>query len=179
MYYLACLEEVVNVVPPCELKLLVMFIPYSLRAFYRRLSLQRPDSDQIYEAMLQATKDSMRCIRSRKICDLLIALKRIGVGTSDVEFGIKKTCYMLSDWYKLKVKMRIMREKIKDAFGDLKKDEIANAKTWKKCKRSIPPDIRVEYLNRWRQYIRRYKSGWIKKNKSKVRWLRGKWKPKR
>ena len=68
-----------------------MLLTDNLRACYRRMSLGRPDSDRIYQAMIQATIGSMKCVQPRKVCDLLITLKRYKLGTAEVEYGIKKT----------------------------------------------------------------------------------------
>ena len=103
---------------------ITMFIPYTLRASYWRLCETRPDSNRIYDAMIQATFDNMKCVRSRKICDLFISLKHLGIGTSEVEYSVKRTCSILSDRYKRITKMKIMRVKIGDAFKNLKDDRI-------------------------------------------------------
>ena len=108
-----------------------MFIPYTLQTFYSRLCNGFYGSNQIFKAMMQATKDSMKKIRARKICDFLISLKRLKIGTGDVESNVRRTCDILSVDNKVKVIMQIMRQKVADAFKCLKEVQLSNSKSWR------------------------------------------------
>ena len=74
-----------------------MIIPYTLQAFYRRISSGEPDGDRVYDAMVQATKGSSRYTRSRKACDLLVKLRRSGLAVNEVEHSVERTCQILSE----------------------------------------------------------------------------------
>ena len=124
---------------------------------------------------MQATKDSMRKIRARKICDFLVSLKRLRIGTGDVESSVRKTCSILSTARRVGVVMQIMRQKISDAFKDFKRLQLHDSKTWKKNKRAIPIEIRCGYLNKWRRYTGEYKRSLVSHFKKRVDWLRNKW----
>ena len=126
-----------------------MLIPRNLQAFYRYLSNRRPGSNQIFNAMMQATKGSTDYIQARKVCDLLVALKKQNMATNDIEYGVRKTCRMLSRRQQMVVKMSIMRKKIGDAFTDMARKKARSSKTWKETKKIVKENMRVEYLNRW------------------------------
>ena len=125
-----------------------MIIPFNLQASYHEMSLGRQGEGQIYDAMMQATKGSFKSVYARKICDLLVSLKKNGVATNEIEFGIRKSCYMLSDKRKMQIKMEIMRRKIVDAFQELAKKKIESARIWREKKKLITADIRVRYINK-------------------------------
>ena len=65
-----------------------MLIPRALQAFYRQLSYRGHDSNRVYDAMIQATKDSIEYIRARKVCDLLVTMRKSKVATNEVEYGV-------------------------------------------------------------------------------------------
>ena len=54
--------------------------------------------------------------------------------------------------------------------------KIESARIWREKKKLITADIRVRYLNKWRNSIRELKQKLTDKNRSKVEWLRKKWK---
>ena len=109
---------------------ITMIIPQHLQAFYREISLsvERHDQDQVYEAMMQATRSSFESVRARKVCDLLVTLKKNNVATNDVEHGIRRSCCKLTCRQQLVVRMDIMRAKIKDAYKDMARKRIENAR---------------------------------------------------
>lgn len=131
-----------------------MIIPLNLQVSYHKMSPERQDDGQIYDEMMQATKGSFKSVCARKICDFLVSLKKSGVATNEIEFGIRKSCYMLSKKRKMQIKMEIMRRKIGDAFKELAKKKRESARIWREKKRFITGDIRVRYLNKWRNSIR-------------------------
>ena len=125
---------------------------------------------------MQATRSSFESVRARKVCDLLVTLKKNNVATNDVEHGIRRSCCKLTCRQQLVVRMDIMRAKIKDAYKDMASKRIENAKIWKECKKVIVGLIRVRYLNKWRESIMNLKQRLVTKNNSKVKWLKSKWK---
>ena len=153
-----------------------MIIPNYLQASYRKLSYKGQDSDRIYDAMMQGTKGSFESVHARKVCDLLVTLKKCNIATNDVENGVRRSCRMLSEKRKMVIKMDIMRKKIRDAFSNMVKTRIANAKIWRENKKLIVGDLRVEYLNKWRDGIMELKRKLIVGNSVKVEWLKKKWK---
>ena len=153
-----------------------MIIPNWLQAFYRRISLKGEDSDRIYNAMMQATKSSFESVHARKVCDLLVTLKKYKVGTNDVEYGVRRSCQLLSEKRKSLIKMEIMRKKIGDAFCVMMKKRRDSARIWKEIKKIIVGNVRVEYLNKWREGMLKLKEKLMVSNSKKVEWLKKKWK---
>ena len=134
-----------------------MYVPHHLQAFYRELSHGRQDSGRIYDAMMQATKGSFQSVHARKVCNLLVTLRRCSIATNDVEHGVRRCCRMLSDKRKMIIKMDIMQKKIMDAFRDMVKKQIESAKIWRESKKLIDGDLRVRYLNKWRDSVKQLK----------------------
>ena len=138
--------------------------------------MERQNNGQLYNAMMQATKGSFKSICARKVCDLLVSLKKSGVATNEVEFGVQKSCYMLSKKRRSEIKMEIMRRKISDAFREMTMRRIESAKIWRDTKKVITGEVRVKYLNKWRDSVNKLKQDLISKNQAKVEWLKKKWK---
>ena len=72
------------------------------------------------------------------------------------------------------IKMQLMRQKIADAYRMLKELKGKNTELWKVCKQTVRGELRVQYLNRWREYMKRLKHSLVKKNEKKIEWLRKK-----
>ena len=150
-----------------------MIIPYTLQVFLRRLSFKGQDSNRIFNAMMQATRGSIEYIQSRKVCDFLVMMKKCKLGTN--EFGVRRTCHLLNSQQQQMIKMKIMRKKIGDAFTELAKKKLNNGRIWREAKKIVTGDIRVKYLNRWRDFIAKFKHQMIVKNTNKVIWAKKKW----
>ena len=133
-----------------------------------------PDSDRAYDAMMQATKGSVKYIRCRKKCDLLVALKKSGLSTNDVEDGVEKTCKMLTEKQRHEVKMKLTRQQIADAYRKLEEVQRKKAALWKQCKQVVTGEVRIRYLNKWREYTKRTKTRLVKENRKKLEWIQRK-----
>ena len=153
----------------------VIMIPHTLQAFYRRISHGDPDCDQIYNAMVQATKASTRYVQLIKACDLLVRLKNSGLATNDVENSAKKPNRLLSEKQRFTLKMQMMRKKISDSYKNMQEKRRTNTETWKDAKKMIIGDVRLRYLNRWREYMRNLKRKLAEKNEKKIAWIKKKW----
>ena len=68
------------------------------------------------------------------------------------------------------IKMQLMRQKIADAYRELKELKGKNTELWKTCKQAVRGELRVHYLNRWREYIKRLNHSLVKKNEKKIEW---------
>lgn len=157
-----------------------MYVPYPLRVVYQTLSsnCENFSSNRTFQAMLHATESTMNEINKRSICKLLRSLRNENIGTSDVEYGIRKMCAVVGDAAQVDIKRKIMRWKVNDAFRVLRETQHANLKIWRESKRCIPLQIRTEYLRNWRLYTDRYKMQLEARNRERVKWLVAKWRKK-
>ena len=74
------------------------------------------------------------------------------------------------------MRVKIMRQKIVDAYKCLKEKTIRNTQSWKENRRLMPRQIRTSYLNKWRVYTCKLKRDLSKKYMDKLKWLKKKWK---
>ena len=152
-----------------------MYINYKLRCAYERLSKRCEDPNRVLQAMIRATKSTMKKLKYRSNCDLLRSLRKHNVATNEVEYGMQKMVKVASNGARNGMKRRIMRWKIDDALRVYRKSQYENARIWK---RIIPVEIRREYLVTWNSFIKDYSSRMLAGEKDKVNWLVSKWKEK-
>ena len=93
-----------------------MIIPYTLQAVYRQLSYESNNSNQVFTAMMHATKSIMKNTRNRNVIYLLRNLIMNNVGTNEVEKNVNKSCKLLGENSKIRVKKMIMKSKVGDAY---------------------------------------------------------------
>ena len=127
---------------------------------------------------MRSTKNTMRSVRARKICDFLVRLKQLKMSTPEVESNIKRTCRLLNEREKQYVKMKIMRKKIADSFECLRSERKNTSRLWKMDKKVIPITIRADYLHRWRSYTELYKRQLSEHFDKRVTWILKKWRSK-
>ena len=125
--------------------------------------------------MVQATKATSKYIHSRKVCDLLVKVKNSGMATNDVEYSAKRLSRLLSAKQRFDVKMQMMRKKISNAYKNMQEKIKINTETWREAKKIIKGEIRIRYLNRWREYIKNLKRSLADKNEKKIAWIKKKW----
>ena len=142
---------------------------------FTKLCRYTDDKDLIITAMIQATKDSVQQIRHSQVIKLLKALRDIHIGTNAVEFGVNKTCSMLSDNAKLTVKMKIMNAKISDAYRELRKATFRKRHTWRESRKVIPGTLLACYMQIWKEHARKCKQAIAKKHEKKIAWLEKRW----
>ena len=102
-------------------------------------NLNNSSSNRVYNTMMRATKSTTNKLNNASICKFLVALRRNGVGTNEVEHNIRRLCKETSINTKNMIKSRIMRWKINDAYKNLRKCEYEDRQVWKESKRDIPP----------------------------------------
>ena len=147
-----------------------------IRRSITNLCSRLTNKDQLINRIMQAVKSSVKTIRKKAVCGLLMKLKRQDVGTNDVEFGLKKTLGALSEAARKVVRRKVMSTKIVDSFRKCRASQIENSKIWKAVKREIPWNVREGYLQLWRQHTTTIRQKLEKKHDQKVEWLRKKWK---
>ena len=153
-----------------------MYIDAVLLNTYQSISLKCVDSNRVFNVLIHATKDTIKTFKCRSRCWLLNKLKSEGVGTNEVEHGISRMCSTMSEKRRGEIKNAIMRNKVGDAYRELRDMEKKQRNQWKVHKQEIPTLVRNEYMNAWREFMRRY-GEWLKwKKKNKVEWLVRKWK---
>ena len=143
---------------------------------YKRLTSDFDNQDQIVTAMLQATKNSEKQARFTLVIKLLKTLKRKQIGTNSVEFGVNKTCSVLSDSAKMTIKMKIMTAKIADAYAKLREATFRKRRVWRESRRIIPGTLLAGYMHIWREHIERCKRLITAKHAKKIVWLEKRWK---
>ena len=123
-----------------------MNIPNSVYAKFKDISRNTDNSNRILTAMINAIKSTMKKIRSRCTIDFLRNLKKHDIGTNEVEHNVRRTCKMLNEGERKRLKKRIMRCKINDTYREYKKIERENYETWRREKKKIPPPERNIYI---------------------------------
>ena len=152
-----------------------MYINNDLIHAYRRISYKCNDQNQVLDAMICATKHTIKTFKCRSRCWLLSILRREGVGTNEVEHGVGNVARQLGRTARQRMITRIMRGKVGDAYNDLRRAEYENRMNWKRQKEIIPREVRNEYMNCWRQFMKQY-GDWLRwKRETKVKWLISKW----
>ena len=134
------------------------------------------DKDRTITAMIQACKSSVKRIEHAKVVTLLKTLKQKGIGTNEVEHGVNRTCALLSENARLKVKMKIMSRKIADAYKEYRRRTYECRIDWRECKKLIPNNLMQGYLDIWKDHVERYVQKVIQKHSQKVSWLETRWK---
>ena len=152
-----------------------MCVPKYLQAKYRQLSAEgnnntNVNTNQMYTAMLRATKSSISVIRCRNRCDTLRSLKKEVVGTSEVEELTKKLCVNrenknFKNGVMDKVKKIVMREKLNDTYAEYLHSIHEDNETWRQSKKAITGA----------RYTRKVKED----GQKKVDWLISKWRKKK
>ena len=149
---------------------LIMYIDKNLIHAYRKLSYRCNDQNQVLNAMICVTKNTIKTHKCRSRCWLLNTLRK-GVGTNEVEHGLRRTGNGLNTSRRKRLIGIIMRGKVNDAFKDLCRVEHENRQIWRNCKNDIPTEVRRDYLNKWKQFMREYAS-WLKETRrKKIEWL--------
>ena len=69
-----------------------MYINDNLLIAYRNISSNCDDPNRVMSAMICATKDTIRTYECRCRCWLLNRLRKRGVGTNEVEYGVERLC---------------------------------------------------------------------------------------
>ena len=162
-----------------------MDIPRHLKAIYNQLTGRNEnntnsDTNQVFDAMLRATRSTMKTIDAKSRCDVLKSLRRERIGTSNVEHLIKKLC-IYKDGREFKksvinrVKELVMREKKNDAYTEYRRLKKEDNKIWRECRTLIVGPTRDRYVESWRQYIVSYSKSSEEKGQKKVDWLISKW----
>ena len=146
---------------------------------YKKLCRNSDNGDQIVTAMIQATKNSIKQAKCTQVIKLLKALKSKQIGTNSVEFGVNKTCSMLSDSAKMRIKMKIMAAKIADAYAKLREATFLKRRVWRESRSVIPGTLLAGYMHIWREYVKRCKQAIISKHAKKILWLEKRWKKSR
>ena len=152
-----------------------MYINEHLIHAYRTLSYTCDDQNQVLNAMICATKYTIKTFKCRSRCWLLRTLRKEGVGTNEVEYGVERIASRLGIGTKQTMKMKVMRGKVSDAYNELRRVEHTNRTEWRRLRRDIPQEVRNEYMNLWKNFMLDY-ARWLKwKRDKKVDWLVKKW----
>ena len=122
-----------------------MIIPYTLQAVYRQLSYESNNSNQVFTAMMHATKSIMKNTRNRNVIYLLRNLIMNNVGTNEVEKNVNKSCKLLGENSKIRVKKMIMKSKVGDAYRQYRHSMRENKIIWRESRRIIPINMRESY----------------------------------
>ena len=133
-----------------------MYINEHLIHAYRTLSYTCDDQNQVLNAMICATKYTIKTFKCRSRCWLLRTLRKEGVGTNEVEYGVERVANQLGVRAKQTIKMKVMRGKVSDAYNELRKMEHTNRTQWRRLKRDIPQEVRNEYMNLWQNFMLDY-----------------------
>lgn len=157
-------------------------IPKPLLAKFRQLAANNTnsDTDQVYLAMIRATDSSIKVAKAKSRVKVLCALKKEGVGTSSTENLTKRLC--THQGHKMKERVRdeiikmVMRERVNDAYTELRKIRSEDNKIWRQCKRDIVGETRRMYIHEWRIFISQMIKKLSHEAGKKVEFLMKKWK---
>ena len=165
-----------------------MDIPRHLKAIYNQLDGRNenntnPVTNQVFDAMLRATRSAMRTVEAKGRCDVLKSLRKERIGTTNVEHSVKKLCvYRDGQGFKVsvmnKVKDMVMREKNNDAYTEYRRLRKEDNKIWRECKKLITGPVRDRYVSSWRLFITSYSKSSEEKGQKKIDWLVSKWRSK-
>ena len=122
-----------------------MINPYTLQAVYRQLSYESNNSNQVFTAMMHATKSIMKNTRNRNVIYLLRNLIMNNVGTNEVEKNVNKSCKLLGENSKIRVKKMFMKSKVGDTYRQYRHSMRENKIIWRESRRIIPINMRESY----------------------------------
>ena len=85
-----------------------------------RISSEAENQDQVFTAMKHEIKENEKKMKCQSKCYLLRQLKSIKIGTNDVEHAIRRLQHKCSDSLRMKIKMNMMRQKVSQAYEELR-----------------------------------------------------------
>lgn len=107
--------------------------------------------EMVLETMKRTFTQSLKLLRSRHVFDLFVRLRRLRVGTNEVENNCKRLCLGLNKNRERNMVMRVMSWKLADARRCLEKARWENTHEWRKAKRVLTThQVHSEYLRLWR-----------------------------
>ena len=158
-----------------------MVIPDFLQALYQYTdNAVNGNTNQLYNAMVRATKSFMRMVKCKVRCSLLKSLYRMKLATSNVESQTRKLCVngnneVFKSTVVDKVKAIVMREKVNDAYAEYRKSTSVNNKVWRESKVLITGNLRRRYMVEWKKFMGEFKKQQSEDAKRKIDWLKTKW----
>ena len=114
-----------------------MYINANLIHAYRIISYRCNDPNRVFDAMMSATKNTIKTYKSRSRYWLLNNMKKERIGTNEVEYGIQWMGQVITKNMVEAVKMKIMRGKVDDAFKELHNKEIKTRELWRTLKKQL------------------------------------------
>ena len=96
--------------------------------------------EEVKKGMIRAAKS---IIKKEKTLNSYLTLKQVrseNIGTNEVEYGMNTVCRNLNSREKFRCKMKIMKNKMKDALNEFRKARKDNWDAWKEVKKNLDID---------------------------------------